>query len=265
MQQQPISKGLIHEKASIGKFTISRHPPSDNLSNLIQHYWIARWDLRGSDPYNTETLPYPGVNLVFDGAGTKIFGVFSGKSDKTLEGAGKVCAILFRPGGFYPFYQSPLTPLTDSFLDFNATFGPDSRNFEKIIVESDDDPIMIKTTEDFLFSLNPKPDHRIDLINRIIDQVIDDRSITRVRQVCQIFNMSERSLQNLFSIYVGVGLKWVIMRYRLQDAVHRISTGKVIDWLAVALDLGYVDQAHFINDFRKIIGKSPADYAKQDG
>ena len=32
------------------------------------------------------------------------------------------------------------------------------------------------------------------------------------------------------------------------------------DWPQLALDLGYFDQAHLINDFRSITGYSPTEY-----
>jgi AraC-like DNA-binding protein len=35
------------------------------------------------------------------------------------------------------------------------------------------------------------------------------------------------------------------------------------DWARLAQDLGYFDQAHFINDFRDAIGSSPAEYAAE--
>ena len=34
------------------------------------------------------------------------------------------------------------------------------------------------------------------------------------------------------------------------------------DWSQVALELGYFDQAHLINDFRSIVGHLPAEYQK---
>jgi len=31
----------------------------------------------------------------------------------------------------------------------------------------------------------------------------------------------------------------------------------------LALDLGYFDQAHFIRDFKALVGRPPADYARR--
>ena len=34
-------------------------------------------------------------------------------------------------------------------------------------------------------------------------------------------------------------------------------------WTELALALGYFDQAHFIRDFRKLVGRTPAAYARE--
>jgi AraC-like DNA-binding protein len=45
--------------------------------------------------------------------------------------------------------------------------------------------------------------------------------------------------------------------------VERVASGTAIHWPDLALDLGYSDQAHFIRDFRKLIGTTPAEYARR--
>ena len=61
--------------------------------------------------------------------------------------------------------------------------------------------------------------------------------------------------------YVGVGPKWVIQHYRLHEAAEYAATGKPRDWADLAARLGYADQAHFIRDFKRFVGKSPTRYA----
>ena len=36
-----------------------------------------------------------------------------------------------------------------------------------------------------------------------------------------------------------------------------------VDWASLALDLGFADQAHFIRDFKKLVGCAPAAYARR--
>jgi AraC-like DNA-binding protein len=35
--------------------------------------------------------------------------------------------------------------------------------------------------------------------------------------------------------------------------------------MTMAVDLGYFDQAHFIKDFKMLIGRTPAEYARDVG
>ena len=93
-------------------------------------------------------------------------------------------------------------------------------------------------------------------------RIADDRTITRVDQIADQFTMPARQLQRLFREYVGVTPKWVIQRYRLIEAAERLAAGAVADFAGLALDLGYADQAHFIRDFKKIVGRAPAGFAR---
>jgi len=108
----------------------------------------------------------------------------------------------------------------------------------------------------------PIPDDAVELASRIAERIATDREITRVDQVVREFEISVRKLQRLFSEYVGVSPKWVIQRYRLHEAVERMAFASMIDWADMALDLGYADQAHLIRDFKKLVGQSPAEYAR---
>jgi AraC-like DNA-binding protein len=55
----------------------------------------------------------------------------------------------------------------------------------------------------------------------------------------------------------------VIRRYRLREVTERMAAGADIDWAALAADLGYTDQAHFVRDFRSMFGESPTHYAQR--
>jgi AraC-like DNA-binding protein len=70
-------------------------------------------------------------------------------------------------------------------------------------------------------------------------------------------------LQRLFADYVGIGPKWVIRRFRLHEVTERLAAGADIDWAALAAELGYADQAHFVRDFRAMFGEPPTWYAER--
>ena len=75
--------------------------------------------------------------------------------------------------------------------------------------------------------------------------------------------MKQRTLQHLFKTHVGVGLKWIIRRYRLMEAAELAESGTVQNWTAIALELGYADHAHFTRAFKQALGASPSEVRRK--
>jgi AraC-like DNA-binding protein len=121
---------------------------------------------------------------------------------------------------------------------------------------------MVKLAEKFLRERLPEQDANVRFINEIIDHIIAHREITKVDDVVSQLNLNKRTVQRLFRQYVGVSPKWVIKRYRLHEVAERLAGGEVVDWPTIVVELGYSDQAHFIKDFKTIVGRTPVEYAR---
>jgi AraC-like DNA-binding protein len=256
------SRGILNPNAGATKFQLTRLLPAPALSYFVQHYWLIAWDLRDQGPYLQETLPYPSVHLVFEANRTGIYGVVTGKFARRLEDQGQAFGVKFRPGAFYPFLKSPVSRITDATISLEEAFDIDGSALELAIFAEASQERQKQIVEQFLHAHLPERDPAIDEINRIVDCIIADRTITKVDDLVSRCNVGKRTLQRLFSQYVGVSPKWVIKRYRLQEAADQLADGTVVDWPGMALDLGYFDQAHFIKDFKTIVGRTPGEYAR---
>ena len=69
-----------------------------------------------------------------------------------------------------------------------------------------------------------------------------------------------RPLQRLFRTHVGASPKWVIRRYRLQEAALRMEQGAFPTLAGLAAELGYSDHAHLTRDFKLATGKTPSQF-----
>jgi AraC-like DNA-binding protein len=167
----------------------------------------------------------------------------------------------FRPGAFYPFVRTPMVELTDGSLTLGEAFGPGGDKLEQAVLASGDDREQIALVEAFLRARIPPRDENVAVIGRIVRLLLDDPSVQRVEDLTARTGMSARTLQRLFRRYVGVSPKWVLQRYRVHEAAERIADGRCQDWAALALELGYFDQAHFIRDFKALVGRPPTEYA----
>ena len=85
----------------------------------------------------------------------------------------------------------------------------------------------------------------------------------RVEEIAATHSIAPRTLQRLFQRYVGVSPKWVLKRRRIHQAVERLGEPLAVPWTTLALEPGYYDHAHFIRDFRLVVGRSPADYVSE--
>jgi AraC-like DNA-binding protein len=252
---------LLQPRLGAKAFELARYAPSEDLTGFVLRYWLLRWDLNGQEPHSQEALLPPCVNLVIEPGRSRIYGVVSSKTVQRLEGHGQVFGVKFRPGGFYPFLRGPVSALTDRSIEIAQIFGADAAALEADILAQSVATAMIAVMEQFLRAHLPAWNGRISTINTIVERIIDDRSIRKVDDLLVHTAYSKRSLQRLFSEYVGVSPKWVIRRYRLYEAAERTAAGGRLDWSQLALELGYYDQAHFIRDFKSVVGKTPEEYA----
>jgi AraC-like DNA-binding protein len=256
-------RGILNLKTSATKFQLARYLPSEDIGSFVEYYWTVSWDLRGQPPHTNENLSHPVVHLVFDRNKTAVIGVVQGKFAYTLEGQGHVFGIRFRAGGFYPFIKSPVSAFTNARLSLEETFGVDTVQLEETILGQPEDARQRELVEDFLRAHLPERDPNGPLVEQIVRRISTDRKIIKVDDLVERSAMTKRTLQRLFSQYVGVSPKWVIKCYRLQEAAEQLAEGATTEWSRLAQDLGYFDQAHFIKDFKAIVGKTPAEYAKK--
>jgi AraC-like DNA-binding protein len=256
-------RGVLRNAADPERGRLARYHPSPDLGLFVEHYWVVDWDLRGQAPERVETLPHPSVHLIFQrGVEGQVAGVSQGKFSCLLEGEGGVFGIKFTPGGFHPFVGVPISTYADSVLNIRDVFGPEGGALEQAILAEREDSPRVTIVEEFFRRRRPESDPQVARISKIVYSVAEDRTILKVEDLVERYGLNKRTLQRLFAKYVGASPKWVIQRYRLHEAAEQLAAGPVSQ-SALALSLGYADQAHFVRDFKAIVGTSPAAYARQ--
>ena len=278
-----MGRGVLRPEEAATRFRLVRHSPSEALAPFVEYYWIPRWDLRGEPPYAQTILPHPNVHLVFEASGAGIFGVDRRLFTRSLSGLGLAFGVRFLAGCFRPFWQAPISQLTDRVVPAARLFGPQAERTRQAIMRvglgalgilrilgilrfcwtaaDEADARMIGYTEALLCSVRPERDRMAEQVADLVSRITADPGLRRVDQLAAASGMTARSLQRLFADYVGVSPKWVMRRARLHEAAERADSGEPVDWALLASDLGYADQAHLTRDFTATIGISPTRYA----
>jgi AraC-like DNA-binding protein len=173
-----------------------------------------------------------------------------------------VLGVRFKPGGLRPFLGHPLSRLADRTMPADGVLRVPTIEAEQRVLDSAGDAGMVDAAEAMLLAVLPAPDPRALVAQQAVAVAAATDGPANVAALCAQVGIEERALQRLFSNYVGVSPKWVIQRYRLQEATWRLAKPGQVDLAALASELGFFDQAHFTRDFTKLVGSSPLEYWK---
>ncbi len=256
--------GILDPAGSAKSYRLRRFEPSEALAPFVEHYWIVEWALPAGVGYPAEVLPHPRLNLALTAERGWVTGVTTAKYTYEVRGAGRVLGVMFRPGGFRPFFGGAVAELMDREIEAATVFSFATDAARRGVLAEPEAEATVAAAEALLAGGGlPAVDPSIEVATRVVELVRSDREIVTVGGLAERAGFNERTLQHLFRHYVGATPKWVIRLYRLVEAAARAQGDETPNWTAIAHELGYADQAHFTNDFRKIVGRAPGEYARE--
>lgn len=253
--------GLVRPWEGNRSFILESCWPSPALERLVDRHWIVRWDLRGHAPFRQEILPHPSVNLVVEPQGASVWGVPTCRDVRLLHGREWAVGTKFKPGAFTAITGISAATITDRSVPVPACLGS---MLDPIAIESTDEHRLdaaVTEIERRLALSADVQDPAFELVGDVIRSMQDLEPDACVGQIAARHHLAPRTLQRLFRQYVGVSPKWVLKRLRIHHAVEHLAGARAVPWTRLALELGYYDHAHFIRDFRLVVGLSPAEYA----
>jgi len=265
------TRGIVDAAELFSRVRFRRRAPAAPLVPYVEHYWLIDWEL--DEPYVSQVVPHPSVNVVFQqyGAqppGAEVAGVGLGLFSTTLAGTGRVCGVQFRPGGFRPFLsgegRGSVPDLTGRRRPLPEVFPARADVPARVLSPADEDA-RVAALDTFLLGLGPATDPAAERAMRLAHVVRTDRTVTRVEELARQEGVSVRALQRLFAACVGVSPKWVILRYRIHEALEQAAAQPDVEWARLAGELGYSDQAHLVRDFTATVGVPPTGYARAAG
>lgn len=255
--------GILDPTGFHEHFDLRCYEPPAALKPFLVHIWTQRIrsDVGRVDYQPLEVLSGPNVYLFFTPQGSFIHGIAVKNFKYNAHSPGVIAGVKFRPGGFYPFWQKPLSVLAGETLPVTTLFPEVDEVFTgKLLAQTDQE--IVRDLEALLLKNSPTYSDKNEQIDKIMEILEADPSLQTVAAVAHRFGRSERSLQLLFQMYVGVPLKWVLARRRLLRAVQQFHATPDTTWTEVTAELGYSSQSHFTHEFTEVLGQSPSQYLK---
>lgn len=255
-------KGIVDPQAAARQLRLASYPPDAALAPFIDYFWIVEWDRRGQPLQTQRVLPYPNAHLVFEAGCSAIHGVVHGAYEKPLTGQGRVLGVRFKIGGLRPWISQPLASFADRTIAADALLGMPAAQAESLVLQQSCDRAMVDCAQALLLPRLPPVDPDALLAARLCAAIEAHGGPISVGQLCEQTGLHERRLQRLFASYVGASPKWVIQRYRLQEALWRLAQADAPELATLAQELGFFDQAHFSRHFTDLVGQTPLAYRR---
>jgi AraC-like DNA-binding protein len=257
---------VVRPTASAQHIAVGRAEPSEPWRRHIDYFWIVRWEC--PEPYEQQVIPQPCVHVSaepVDGTPRLLINAISREPFiRTLVGSGHAFGAAFRPGGFRSVLCADLGSIAGRVVPFgDVVDSPDLSAAATILQPDASDVEMVAAFEAYLDGLEVVPDPDGDAINELISIAEQERTIVTAGQLAERAGVSLRTLQRMFTAYLGIGPKWVVQRFRLLDAAAAAHDGGRTDWGALAAELGFSDQAHLTRAFRAVVGTPPATYERE--
>ncbi|MBW8870823.1 MAG: AraC family transcriptional regulator [Leifsonia sp.] len=264
---EPRSKGLLTPERTMpglgdAPVTITRRAPGEAAAAFVRHYWMPRWQLPADGSLRQDVLEYPTANLVVEADSAALYRAQRGLTSRTLEGSGWAFGVLLNSGVARGWAGASVRTLPSALpvdrLPLAGTAGMVAAVRDRMA--QGEESGAVDAFESWLSGLS-EPDDDARLVDRIVAEVEGDRSLLRVEQLAERFGLGIRHLQRLVAGHIGFGPKWLIQRYRLQEAAAALRSAEPPPLAALAAELGYADQAHFSREFVAVIGSTPGGYA----
>ena len=240
--------------------TVERVPAGPRLAELVDYHWYVGWS--APQPHQQQVVPQPRIHVAAEDGRLLVHGVSREPFFRTLTGTGHVLGAAFHPGGFRPLLGRSVAAISGTVVPAGDLFAVDDRPVAERILGTDEVPAMVAAMEEYLLDLGPAPDPLVAEVRALVRKAEQDRTLTRAEDLAAHASTSLRSLQRLFTDYVGIGPKWVIARFRILDAAAAAHGGEPVDWAALAVELGFADQAHLTRAFTQVVGTPPATYRR---
>lgn len=251
------------------------YPVPAVLSHYVRYFWSfdSRQDDAGTVTIQNFADRYP--RLIFqdldgfepirlaDGTVmpiTYLSGMDTRRTDAVMDTSWSHFGVSFYPHALKRFFKTDAHELTDQVPDMQH-FGADGFNGALMAAASHKERVQIVSA--FLYKKLQSYQKEDALINHLIlNQLVEKAD--HIGQLYKNLHVTERQLQRRFINFVGVPLKKFQRMARFEKALQQLPHTPYGELTGLAYELGYADQAHFINDFTGFAGLSPYAFVREE-
>jgi AraC-like DNA-binding protein len=225
--------------------------PSPRLAPYVECYWT-----RGTteDDLDHRVLPDGCADILFsrqrdEPVGLLVVGTMSRYRAVPIAAGQSFLGVRFRPGMAAGFLSGPLA---DQLVPLESVWGANARRLFDQLAHSRSIERSIQILESHI-PTTPA----ISATQKAIDYMVRRKGLASVDELASGAGLSCRQFRRQCLALTGLTPKRLCRVIRFRHAVSQIQGQP--GWADLALECGYYDQAHMINEFRELGGATPCD------
>lgn len=224
--------------------------PAPRLQDSVECFWSSPGSAGG------RVLPDGCADIVLRRSGgtaeLNLVGAMTGYRDFPYASGELFFGVRFRPGRWAERFRVPADVVTDRIDPLDAFWGSQGRELLQRLASADSDAGRAAILDTALAPQLPaRP------IQRAIRWMEQRHGCVSLDQVADQCGLSARQFRRVCLAETGLTPKFLARVLRFRYALSRAGGRAGAD---LALDCGYYDQAHLINEFRAFSGRTPAEY-----
>lgn len=183
-----------------------------------------------------------------------------------VTGSARIWGVGILPMGWARLFDAPASDYADRFCDGAAdpVFAGVAPLLDATFGEAPDAAAEARRIDTFLLDLlSRRPLHGDEARIRAAHGALIDLDTAAVAALAERLATSPRSLERLSLRAFGFSPKLLLRRQRFLRSLAQFMLDPSLKWIST-LDWQYVDQAHFVRDFKRFMGMSPTAYAALD-
>ena len=193
---------------------------------------------------------------------------YSGISDTPIDTeapfGSRIIGVTFTAVGAAIVLHLPARLTANQTGSFEELVGVEARRLRQRLLNTAGALECLSCVEEFLIRRCMSGTGIHPLIGWASQSIADSRGRIGTGHLVQTSGYSRKHLARIFKEQVGLPPKSLARIHRFQAALQQITRCGRRDWCNLALETGYYDQAHLINEFQVLTGLTPREIAAKE-
>ncbi len=240
--------------------------PASMVVLPVKAYWPRAENCLTFFPKDPEKVEYGFDGNPIESPLSRLYGQHSIATSRHVGRDFMILQVQFQPGALFRLTGVPAHELTNTFVDAEAVFSTEISRVNERLSYTKHYTEMILIVEQFLlYLINRAKQKDLRPIDKVSRFMLEHSMVVSLDWLADQACLSQRQLYRQFMEREGVSPKLYARINRFENAMELKNARPDIDWLSIAIEMGYYDYQHLVRDFREFTKLTPNEFLIRDG